>query len=70
MEMLGPGNFTGEETCLGHTAPHRGGVAQGEVEIQLIPAAELRAIPVVMWKLMETHERRQRSAEFGLEDAA
>lgn len=70
LELLGPGNFAGEEACLGHALPHRRCEAQGEVEIQLIPAAELRAIPVVMWKLIETHERRQRSAEFGLEDAA
>ena len=70
LEMLGPGNFAGEESCLGAPAPHRNCVAQGPAEIQLIPAAQLREIPVVMWKLMETHERRQRSAEFGLEDAA
>lgn len=64
LEMLGPGGFAGEEVCLEHPGPRRRWRADRDAEVQLIPAAELRAIPVVMWKLLETHERRQRASEF------
>jgi len=70
LEMLGPGGYMGEDACLGHAGPGRSWRAHDAVEIQHIPAVELRAIPVVMWKLMETNERRQLATAYGSEKAA
>ncbi|MSQ70435.1 MAG: response regulator [Betaproteobacteria bacterium] len=62
-ETLGAGGFAGEEVCLGrHAAPWRC-VAREDTELLAIAAAKLRTIPVVLWKLLETHDRRLRSTE-------
>jgi hypothetical protein len=62
------GGFFGEENCLGRdTAPWHA-VARGAGRLLAFPAAELRSAPVVMWKLLETWERRNAGA--GLEEGA
>jgi hemerythrin len=60
------GGFFGEEHCLGREAPPWHAVARGAARLLAFPAAELRSAPVVMWKLIETWERR--SSEARLED--
>ncbi len=62
-ENLGPGSFAGEEVCLGRAAAPWRCVAHEETELLAIAAAKLRMIPVVLWKLLETHDRRLRSTE-------
>ncbi|MFM9972339.1 MAG: response regulator [Burkholderiales bacterium] len=63
LEHLGTGGFVGEEACLGRPQPPWNWVAKGDCEILSMEAIYLRGIPVVQWKMLETHERRLRSAE-------
>ncbi|OFZ99740.1 MAG: hypothetical protein A3H35_14690 [Betaproteobacteria bacterium RIFCSPLOWO2_02_FULL_62_17] len=62
-EQVGPGGFVGEEACLGRPRPPWTWVAQGDCQLLAFQTADLRGIPVVLWKLLETHERRLRSIE-------
>lgn len=63
-EALGPGDFAGEESCLKRAAPPWRCVAREDTEVLSLAASELGMIPIVLWKLLETHERRLRSTEF------
>ncbi|MBI2318223.1 MAG: bacteriohemerythrin [Betaproteobacteria bacterium] len=59
-ETLAPGDFIGEETVL-FDAPSRYSMrAKTAVEAIAVPSEVLRPIPVVRWKLIETHERHLR----------
>lgn len=62
------GGFFGEENCLGRDTPPWHAVARGAGRLLAFPAAELRSAPVVMWKLLETWERRSSGA--GLDEGA
>ena len=63
LEQVGPGGFVGEEVCLDRQPPPWNWVAQADCELLAFATADLRGIPVVLWKLLETHERRLRSIE-------
>jgi hypothetical protein len=41
-----------------------------ETTLARIPGAELRSLPVVMWKLLESHDRRRCAAAFAPGHAA
>ena len=63
IETVGPGGCFAEESCLGSFTPAWRAVAQGApaaaaVELTRIPAAALRTVPVVLWKLLELYNRR------------
>lgn len=63
-EIVGPGGFVGEETVLRRgPATWRARVTR-EVTLARIPATELRNLPVVMWKLLEVHDRRRCAIAF------
>jgi hypothetical protein len=63
-EVVGAGGFVGEETVLRRgSAAWRLRVAR-EAMIARIPASELRNLPVVMWKLLEVHDRRRCAISF------
>ena len=63
LEQVAPGGFAGEECCLGRPQPPWRWQAQGDCELFAIDTADLRGIPVVLWKMLEIHERRLRSIE-------
>ena len=65
LETVEPGGFVGEERLLGQSAAKWTCVARGPTELFEMAAPELRRIPIVLWKLLETHDRRQRSMELG-----
>lgn len=58
--LLAPGDFIGEETVLFGTPSMYSISANTALELIAIPAEALRSIPVVRWKLLETHERHLR----------
>lgn len=59
VETIAAGDFIGEESVLG-TAPSVWiARAARETSIAWIPSTALRHLPVVMWKLLETHDRRR-----------
>jgi len=64
LEYPGTGAFVGEEACLGRPAAPWHARARRDSELMLISAGELRAIPIVLWKMLETHERRLQQALF------
>lgn len=68
-ETVGPGGFIGEEGMLGRAATWQARVVR-EAMLARIPGAELRSLPVVMWKLIESHDRRRCAAAFGPGHAA
>ena len=63
LEQIGPGGFVGEEAILGRPHAPWTWVAKGDCQLLTFAAADLRGIPIVLWKLLETHERRLRSIE-------
>jgi len=63
LEIAGPGDFFGEETCLSRPAAPWRAVAVEACELVVLSPAALRGIPVALWKMLETHERRLRSME-------
>ena len=64
LEYPGTGAFVGEEACLGRPAAPWHARARRDSELMLISAGELRTIPIVLWKMLETHERRLQQALF------
>lgn len=64
-EVVGPGGFVGEESFLSRRAVARRWVARGSTELFEMAVPELRRIPIVLWKLLETYEKRLRSKELG-----
>jgi hemerythrin len=62
-ESVGPGGFIGEESALGRAASWHARAIR-ETTLARIPASELRTLPVVMWKLLESLDRRRCAAAF------
>jgi len=58
VETVGPGGFCGEESLFFRGAGNLSIRALETTRGLRIPAAQLRAIPIVGWKLLETYERR------------
>ena len=58
-EVVDSGSFMGEETVLGTGRAAWSARATRLSEVAWIPAEDLRRIPVVMWKLLEAHDRRR-----------
>jgi hemerythrin len=59
IETLTPGNFCREETILSEGGTSFSIYASKTSQVYFIPGKILLDIPVVMWKLLETHEKRQ-----------
>jgi hemerythrin len=59
IETITPGNFCREETILKEGGPSFSIYASKTSQVYFIPGKILMDIPVVMWKLLETHEKRQ-----------
>ena len=62
-ESLTAGGFFGEEACLDRAPPAWTSRARRRSELLAFDPAELRRIPVVLWKLLEVHERRLHALE-------
>ncbi len=58
IETLGPGDFFGEEEAIFNSPALFRVRASVSLEIYLMAAAVAREVPVMRWKLMESHERR------------
>ena len=58
LDTVAAGGYFAEESCFGRVTPAWRAVAVTEVEVTRIDAAELSAIPIVLWKLLETYNRR------------
>ena len=64
LETIGPGGFVGEAYCIGENpAPWRG-IASVKSELLEIPRAEIKRHPVLLWKVLESYQRRLRTIEF------
>jgi hemerythrin len=59
IETITPGNFCREETILNEGGTNFSICASKTSQVYFIPGKILLDIPVVMWKLLETHEKRQ-----------
>ena len=59
IETITPGNFCREETILKEGGKSFSVYASKSSLVYCIPGKILLDIPVVMWKLLETHEKRQ-----------
>jgi hemerythrin len=59
IETITPGNFCREETILNEGGTIFSVYASKSSLVYYIPGKILLDIPVVMWKLLETHEKRQ-----------
>ena len=64
-ETVGPGGFVSEEGVLRRGLANWHALVTKETAIAWMPAAELRSIPVVMWKLLEMQDRRRCAAALG-----
>ncbi len=58
LDSVTSGGYFAEESCFGRVTPAWRAVAVTDVEVTRIDAAELSAIPIVLWKLLETYNRR------------
>ncbi|PKU25918.1 bacteriohemerythrin [Telmatospirillum siberiense] len=58
VETLGPGNFFGEEGAIFSNPAIFRVRAATPLEVYLTAASVVRDVPVMRWKLMESHERR------------
>jgi CRP-like cAMP-binding protein len=63
-EIVGAGGFLGEEGVLRRGSGNWRASVTREATIARIPASELRNLPVVMWKLLEVHDRRRCAIAF------
>jgi hemerythrin len=59
IETITPGNYCREETVLGEGGTRFSVYASKSSKVYCIPGKILLDIPVVMWKLLETQEKRQ-----------
>jgi hypothetical protein len=64
LEVVGPGGFVGEAFCIGESPPPWRGVAAASCELMEIPRAEIQKHPVLLWKVLESYQRRLRTIEF------
>jgi hemerythrin len=58
-ERVGPGGFIGEESVIGASSLGWRARATRATTLARVPASEIRHLPVVMWKLLESHDRRR-----------
>lgn len=58
VEKLEPGDFFGEEVALFETPPLFRVKALEALEVYRLPAALMRDVPIMRWKLLESYERR------------
>jgi CRP-like cAMP-binding protein len=58
-ETVGPGGFINEEAVLGSGEGGWTAKARSECTVDWIPAEALRRVPIVMWKLLESRDRRR-----------
>ena len=63
IETVTPGGYFAEESCFGRVIPAWRAVAVTGVEVTHIATDEVSAIPIVLWKLLETYNRRLCLAE-------
>ncbi len=63
LETVKPGGFVGEEACLSRPAAPWQIRAIAPTTLLAFDCESLQGLPVVTWKLLETHERRLRSLE-------
>ena len=63
LEIVGPGGFVGEAFCIGENPPPWHGIATVKSELMEIPAEEIRRHPVLLWKVLESYQRRLRAIE-------
>jgi len=63
LETVVAGGFAGEDACLDRSAPDWTVRAKEPCDLVAFAPADLRHIPVVLWKLLEVHERRLRALE-------
>jgi hemerythrin len=64
LEAVGPGGFVGEALCIGESQPPWQAVAVEACELLEIPRAEIQKHPVLLWKVLESYQRRLRAVEF------
>ncbi|OIQ85575.1 bacteriohemerythrin [mine drainage metagenome] len=62
MELLGPGDVFGEEVSVFDSPALFSVRAGSDLEILMLPAATVRDVPVMRWKLLESYERRMHNA--------
>lgn len=58
-EIVGAGGFIGEDSVLSGTPSSWSARAATDCTLAWIPSGALRRIPVVMWKLLESNDRRR-----------
>ena len=58
IETVTAGGYFAEESCFGRVTPAWRAVAVTAVEVTRIATDEVSAIPIVLWKLLETYNRR------------
>lgn len=65
IEVITAGGFVGEESFIDRARAGWQCVARSDTEMLAMASPELRGIPIVLWKLLETHDRRLRAMELG-----
>jgi hypothetical protein len=65
-EKVGAGGFIGEEGVLGKGPSAWVARATKDSTLAWIPAQAVRRLPIVMWKMLESHDKRQCAAALGL----
>jgi hemerythrin len=65
LETVAAGGFVGEESFIDRPRAGWHCVARADTEMLAMASPELRGIPIVLWKLLETHDRRLRAMELG-----
>jgi hemerythrin len=65
-EKVGAGGFIGEEGVLGKGPSTWVARATKDSTLAWIPAKAVRQLPIVMWKMLESHDKRQCAAALGL----
>ena len=64
--VCGAGGFIGEEGVLGKGPSAWVARATKDSTLAWIPAQAVRRLPIVMWKMLESHDKRQCAAALGL----
>jgi hemerythrin len=65
-EHVGAGGFIGEEAVLGKGPSTWTARATKDCVLAWIPSDAVRRLPIVMWKMLESHDKRQCAAALGL----
>jgi hemerythrin len=59
-ETLGEGDFLGEDLAIFGTPPLFGACVTEAAEFYVLPSEKVHSIPIVIWKLLETFEKRKK----------